>query len=67
MILERRRKMDKLLTVTELSEYLRLNKVSIWKYAKEGKLPAFKIGRCWKFSKRIIDEVLQCSDPAVMY
>jgi len=57
--------MEKLLTVAELSEYLRLSKVSIWKYAKEGKLPAFKIGRCWRFSKRIIDEVLQCSDPTV--
>jgi PTS system nitrogen regulatory IIA component len=59
--------MEKLLTVTELSEYLRLNKVSIWKYAKEGKLPAFKIGRCWRFSKRIIDEVLQYKDPAVLH
>jgi PTS system nitrogen regulatory IIA component len=59
--------MEKLLTVTELSEYLRLNKVSIWKYAKEGKLPAFKIGRCWRFSKRIIDEVLQYNDPAVLH
>jgi PTS system nitrogen regulatory IIA component len=58
--------MDKLLTVTELSEYLRLNKVSIWKYAKEGKLPAFRIGRCWRFSKRLIDEVLQCSNKAVL-
>ena len=57
--------MEKLLTVTELSEYLQLNKVSIWKYAREGKLPAFKIGRCWRFSKRIIDEVLQYNDPAV--
>jgi PTS system nitrogen regulatory IIA component len=59
--------MEKLLTVTELSEYLRLNKVSIWKYAKEGKLPAFRIGRCWRFSKRIIDEVLQCSDQAAIH
>ena len=59
--------MEKLLTVTELSEYLRLNKVSIWKYAKEGKLPAFMIGRCLRFSKRIIDEVLQCSDQAAIH
>lgn len=58
--------MEKLLTVAELSEYLSLTKVTIWKYAKEGKLPAFNIGRCWKFSKRIIDEVLQCSDQAVL-
>ncbi len=59
--------MEKLLTVKELCEYLRLTEVTIWKYAKEGKLPAFKIGRCWKFSKRVIDEVLQCSDPSVLH
>lgn len=58
--------MDRLLTVQELSEYLRLTRVTIWKYAKEGKLPAFKIGRCWKFSKRIIDEVLQSGDHGVL-
>ena len=59
--------MEKLLTVQELSDYLRLTKVTIWKYAKEGKLPAFKIGRCWKFSKRIIDEVLQCSGQGMLH
>jgi len=59
--------MEKLLTVTELSDYLSLTKVTIWKYAQEGKLPAFKLGRCWRFSKRIIDEVLQCSDPTVLH
>jgi len=57
--------MEKLLTVKELSEYLRVTEVTIWKYAQEGKLPGFKIGRCWRFSKTIIDEVLQCGDTAV--
>jgi excisionase family DNA binding protein len=59
--------MEKLLTVQELSDYLRLAKVTIWKYAKEGKLPAFKVGKHWRFSKSIIDEVLQCSDPSLLH
>ena len=59
--------MERLLTVQELSDYLSLTTVTIWKYAKEGKLPAFKIGRCWRFSKRIIDEALQCSDAAALH
>jgi len=65
-IITGRRTMEKLLTVKELSEYLRLTEVTIWKYAQAGKLPGFKIGRCWRFYKSTIDAALKCSDSSVL-
>jgi len=43
------------LTTRELSEYLKLHEVTICKYAAEGIIPAFKIGKAWRFDKDLID------------
>jgi putative molybdopterin biosynthesis protein len=36
---------DDLLTLSEVAERLRLSKLTVWRYVKEGRLPAYKIGR----------------------
>jgi excisionase family DNA binding protein len=38
-----------ILTVYELSEYLRVNKNTIYKMVREGKLPGFRLGSDWRF------------------
>jgi excisionase family DNA binding protein len=43
------------MTTKEVSEYLKLHEITICKYAKEGKLPAIRIGRVWRFDKDAID------------
>ena len=43
------------MTTREVSEYLKLHEITICKYAKEGKLPAIRIGRVWRFDKDAID------------
>lgn len=48
-----------ILTVDEISEYLRIPKSTIYKLVREGKIPAQKIGRHWRFSKEAIDHWLQ--------
>jgi excisionase family DNA binding protein len=47
--------MPKIMTTKEVSEYLKLHEITICKYAKEGKLPAIRIGRVWRFDKDAID------------
>jgi len=47
---------NEVMTAEELAEYLKLNYYTVVKYAKLGKLPAFKIGKDWKFYKKSIDE-----------
>ena len=46
---------DTVFTVQELSTYLRMKPVTIYKHAKAGKLPAFKVGASWRFKKSTID------------
>ena len=45
-----------LLTLDELASYLRMQKVTIYKHAQEGKVPGFKIGSKWRFKKSTIDK-----------
>jgi excisionase family DNA binding protein len=49
----------KLLNTKELAEYLKLTEVTIYKYAKEGKIPGVKVGSRWRFDKDRIDELLR--------
>ena len=46
----------KVLTVNELSEYLRVNRSTIYRLLKKGQLPGFKIGSDWRFNVEAIDE-----------
>ncbi|MFA6078763.1 MAG: helix-turn-helix domain-containing protein [Candidatus Omnitrophota bacterium] len=43
-------------TVQELASYLRMQPVTIYKHAKAGKLPGFKVGANWRFKKTTIDQ-----------
>jgi excisionase family DNA binding protein len=51
----------KLMTAKELSKYLKLNEITIYKYLQEGKLPGFKIGSQWRFDRDEIDDFLRSS------
>ena len=44
-----------ILTVDEISDYLKIPKSTIYKLVREGKIPAQKIGRHWRFRKEAID------------
>jgi excisionase family DNA binding protein len=47
---------DKIMTLEEVAEYLRLKPQTIYTWAQEKKIPAAKIGREWRFKKSIIDK-----------
>jgi excisionase family DNA binding protein len=46
----------KVLTVSELSDYLRVHRSTIYRLLKKGQLPGFKIGSDWRFNVEAIDE-----------
>ena len=48
-----------ILTVVEISEYLKIPRSTIYKLVREGKIPAQKIGRHWRFRKEAIDHWLE--------
>ena len=44
-----------IMTTKEMAKYLKLNQITICKLSKEGKIPAVRIGRVWRFDKEVID------------
>ncbi len=48
--------MDKWLTLEQIAEYLQMSTSSIYKLAQAGKIPAYKVGRQWRFKKEEIDK-----------
>ena len=50
-------------TAKEVAEYLNIHPLTVHRYAREGKIPAFKIGTDWRFHKKYIEKwIKQKSD-----
>ena len=47
------------MTIEELSDYLKISRSTLYKLAQEGKLPCQKVGRHWRFRKEAIDRWLE--------
>ena len=45
-----------IMTTKELAEYLKLHEVTIGNHAAEGKIPAIRVGKVWRFDKEVIDK-----------
>lgn len=48
-------KNKEILTAREVADYLNIHPFTVHKYAREGKIPAFKIGTDWRFHKKYIE------------
>ena len=46
---------DKILTLKEVAEYLKLAEKTAYRLAGEGKLPGFKVGGSWRFKKERLE------------
>jgi excisionase family DNA binding protein len=44
------------LTVSELSEYLKIHRTTLYRLLREGKLPGFRVGSDWRFSVDAIEQ-----------
>ena len=50
-----------LMTLEQVAKHLHLQPQTIYKWAQEGSIPGAKIGKEWRFRKRIIDEWVDTS------
>ena len=48
-------KKSKILNIKEVADYLAIHTSTVYRYAQQGKIPAFKIGSDWRFTKKHID------------
>jgi len=46
---------QKLMTIKEVADYLRLSRVTVYKMTRQGKIPALKIGKQWRYNRSEID------------
>jgi excisionase family DNA binding protein len=53
------------MNIRQAADYLGISPDTLYKYATEGFLPAFKLGNRWKFKRSRIDEWIeaQCDKP----
>jgi excisionase family DNA binding protein len=47
--------MPRVMTVKELSEYLRVHPSTVYKLLRHGEVPAFRVGSDWRFNAEVID------------
>jgi len=48
-----------LLNVKQVAQYLQLKESTIYSWAQDGKIPAIKIGRTWRFRQVDLDAWLE--------
>ena len=48
-----------LMSLAEVSRYLGMSERTIYGWAQEGKIPAFKLGSAWRFRRSEVDEWLE--------
>ncbi len=50
---------SEMMTLRELSAYLRIPEKTLYRYAAEGTVPGFKVGATWRFRKSEIDKWIE--------
>jgi excisionase family DNA binding protein len=54
--------MAKVLTLQEVAKYLRVHPSTVYRLAKKGQIPAFKLGSDWRFNLESIDQWLSAAE-----
>jgi len=47
---------DEILTAQDICKYLKIPRSSLYQLARRRKIPAFRVGRHWRFKKAKIEE-----------
>jgi excisionase family DNA binding protein len=54
-----RARAGRLLTVAKVADLLRINKSTVYRMAKQGRLPATRVGRQWRFRESVLEGLLE--------
>jgi len=49
------------MTLEEVAKYLKLKPQTVYKWAQEGQIPGAKLGKEWRFRRRLLDEWIDSS------
>lgn len=49
-------KAKQVMTVKDIAEYLDMHPMTIYKFVKEGRIPAFKVGTSWRIKRESIQK-----------
>ena len=55
---------NELLTVTEVADFLRISRVTVWRWCQQGIIPASQIGRNWRIHRDELLQLLRQSPPS---
>ena len=50
---------DEVMTIDDLSTYLKVSKSTLYQLAQQGRIPATKVGKHWRFHKGVINDWLR--------
>jgi excisionase family DNA binding protein len=48
-----------ILTADEIADYLKLSKITVYKLAKQGAIPGFRVGGSWRFNRSFIENMMK--------
>ena len=50
---------DSMMTVEEVAEYLSLHPLTVRRLARDGEIPAFKVGRQWRVKRVLLERWIE--------
>ena len=50
---------DQIMTIEQVARYLSLHELTVRRLAREGEIPAFKVGRQWRIKKALLDRWIE--------
>jgi excisionase family DNA binding protein len=50
---------DQIMTIEQVARYLSLHQLTVRRLAREGEIPAFKVGRQWRVKKALLDRWIE--------
>ena len=54
-----------ILTMKDVAQYLKVTERRLYRLAREGKIPAFKVGASWRFKRAYIDAWIEAQKASV--
>ncbi|MBM4341464.1 MAG: helix-turn-helix domain-containing protein [Deltaproteobacteria bacterium] len=54
---------DEILNIKEVSHYLKIPVSTVYKLVQDGKVPAIKFGKHWRFLKKDLDHLFEQKKP----
>jgi excisionase family DNA binding protein len=54
---------EEILNIKEVSDYLKIPVSTVYKLVQDGKVPAIKLGKHWRFMKKDLDHLFDQNHP----